>query len=587
MARRAVIAALFLLVPSAAAAPQELIPGLTFERRVEFGPTGPMVVNVLRVPRPSALWSIRPVLSNETIPKTETLTKLQRRLSASATVAGINGDLFGVSGAPTGILMRNGALDQPPIPGRSSIGIDTTGALRIGRVEMLATWQGSGPRRALVELNAAPKPNGVSLFTPAWGTATPAASGTVQVTLSPFPARVPNIELSAPVTAVSTRAAAIPPGGAVLVARGTAAQRLRAEAAVGRTVKVRLILKPSWAGVAEAIGGGPLLVRNGRPVFRANEHFRPDQLLPRTARSAVGQLRGGRFLFVTIDGGQPGYSAGATNFELALEMVKLGAVTAAALDTGRSAELAFEGKPLSRRSSPARPIADALVVAYTGVYLAQPLEPVISPNGDGVAERQRLSYKIVRPSRVSASLIGPDGTPRETFSGQLVPGTYPFEWSGTSADGEPETEGRWRWVVTATDDRGQTSSGERVFGLNGSLGFPVASVTPLSVPRKAPRVVAAFKLTHAATVTTRIKTTSGVVVRSFPKQRAAPGDVSVSWDGRTDSGGTVYTGRYVAEATATNELGRVSLGATFAVKRVPPPPPPKPKAKPKPKPKKK
>ena len=71
-----------------------------------------------------------------------------------------------------------------------------------------------------------------------------------------------------------------------------------------------------------ASGGGPVLVRAGKPVFRANEQFTPDQLLARTARTAVGQLADGRLLLVTVDGAQPGYSAGVTNFELALELVE-------------------------------------------------------------------------------------------------------------------------------------------------------------------------------------------------------------------------------------------------------------------------
>jgi hypothetical protein len=571
--RRALIAALLVLTPAASAAPQELLPGLTFERKVEFTPTGPLVVNVLTVPKPGGLWSIHPALSNETISKTEKLTAIEKRLAPTATVAGINGDLFGLSGAPTGILMRNGGIDQPPISGRSSIMIDSGGVLRIGRAALLATWQGTGPRRALVEINAPPRANGVTLYTPAWGLSTPPGSGTVQVTLAPFPTAAPNVELSAPATAVSTAGGRpIPRGGAVLVARGAIAQRLQAEAPVGRTVKIRLILKSSVTGIVDAIGGGPVLVKHGRPIFRANEQFRADQLQTRTARSAVGQLRNGRFLFVTIDGAQPGYSSGATNFELALEMVKLGAVTAAALDAGRSSALAFEGKLLSRPSGAERPIADALVASYAGVYLPPPSEAVLSPNGDGLSERQTLGYKIVRESQVTASLIGPDGAARESFNGRLLPGTYPFQWSGLSADGTPELEGRWRWIVTATDVTGQSSRAERDFDLNDTLGFPVAGVTPLTVPRRTARVVAAFKLTRAATVTSRIKTTSGVVLRSFPKQRATPGDVSLAWDGRTDSGAAVFSGQYVAEATAINELGRVTLDATFAVNRVAPPP---------------
>jgi membrane protein DedA with SNARE-associated domain len=481
------IACVLALVPAgaASAAPQELIPGLTFDRTIEFTTRGPVVANVLTAPRPGGLWQLKPALSNETIPATETLTAIERRYSTGATVAGVNGDLFGPGGAPSGILMRSGALEQPPQPRRSSIGVDSSGTLTVARVSMLATWQGSGPRRALSDVNGPPASNSVSLFTPAWGPTTPASPGSVQITLLPFAAAAPNQELAAPVVAVSSNGGtAIPAGGAVLVARGTAATRLQAEAPVGGAVKIRLILKPAWSSVVDAIGGGPVLVRNGKPVFRANEDFTPDQLLPRTARTAVGQLADGRFLLVTVDGAQPGWSAGVTNFELALLMVKLGAVTAAALDGGRSATMAFDGQLLSRPTGPERPIGDALLVSYGGVYAPQPLEPVLSPNGDGVADTQHLSYKVVRPSTVTASLLGPDGAPRYSFSGPAAPGTYPLDWSGTKPDGTPEAEGRWRWVVSATDDAGQASTVERQFLLDLTLGFPAPVPPALAAARR-------------------------------------------------------------------------------------------------------
>ena len=43
--------------------------------------------------------------------------------------------------------------------------------------------------------------------------------------------------------------------------------------------------------------------------------------------------------------------------------------------------------------------------------------------------------------------------------------------------------------------------------------------------------------------------------------------MQVSWDGVTDGRAVVYSGRYVAEVTATNELGSVTLGAAFSVHR--------------------
>ena len=87
-----------------------------------------------------------------------------------------------------------------------------------------------------------------------------------------------------------------------------------------------------------------------------------------------------------------------TNFELAQQLVRLGAVTASALDSGTSTTMAFDGKLINRPSDPGgeRGVADGLFVFYYGVQAPAPATDVLSPNGDGVDEAQQLSYKVVR-----------------------------------------------------------------------------------------------------------------------------------------------------------------------------------------------
>ena len=139
---------------------------------------------------------------------------------------------------------------------------------------------------------------------------------------------------------------------------------------MGTTVTLRLIFRPEWAGVTNAVGGGPVLVRSGGPVFRAQEAFTSSQLAPRNPRTGVGQLADGRVLMVVTDGRRPGYSVGMTNFELAQTMVRLGAVTGSAFDGGGSSSLAFDGKLLNRPSDRGgeRPVSNALQLMYYGVY---------------------------------------------------------------------------------------------------------------------------------------------------------------------------------------------------------------------------
>ncbi len=134
-----------------------LMPGVTYNRQVEFTPRGPVVLDVVTAPKPDgSLYTLAPALSNETIVGTEKLTDIEKRLSAAATVVGVNGDFFAANpGKPNGIVMRSGALDSAPMSTRSSLGIGADGTLSVARVVFDGTWRGNGQRRQL-DLNASP-----------------------------------------------------------------------------------------------------------------------------------------------------------------------------------------------------------------------------------------------------------------------------------------------------------------------------------------------------------------------------------------------------------------------------------------------
>jgi flagellar hook assembly protein FlgD len=557
----------------ASAAQVSLMPGVVYDRKVEFTLHGPVIVHVLTMPRPGGLWSLQPVLSNDVIQGTERLTTIEKRLAPSQTSAGVNGDVSLPSGAPAGLVLRNGVFDHFPLPGRSSIGVGPDGQLRVERFRAIVTWQGSGQRRAVTAHNDPPRTNGDSIFTSPWGTTVPPLSGSAEAVIGPFPGVRTGVDAAAPVVQVGTGGGeGIPFGGAILAARGTAAAKLQAEAPLGRTVTIRTVTKPDWAAIPIGFGGGPLLVRGGVAVFNAAESFGPPVLTPRTARTAIGQLADGRVVLVVVDGGRRGYSVGMTNFELAQELVSLGAISAAALQSGPASAMAFDGNLLSRPSglSESR-LAEALLVGYVGVHSPPPAVDVLSPNGDAIDEEQTLSYRVVRPSTVNAALIGPDASTRPVPGGQVTAGSYTFSWNGTNPDGTPAPEGRWRFTVSAVDDLGRSSTVERAFWLDNTLGFPQGAGPTLAVPRRNPRAVATFRLIHPAAVTQRIETTSGVPLRTIARNaELEPGDVQVSWDGKTDTGATVYSGTYVARVIATNGFGVAQLTARFNVRAAAP-----------------
>jgi len=570
--RRALIALILagVFAPSATAARVTLTPGVTYERQLLFTPHGPEVIHVMTAPRPGGLYALRPMLSNDAVLGRETVTSMQRRASATATVGGVNADLFTWDeGLPSGVFMQSGVLTTPPYSGRSSVGITDDGRLVVERVGMLGTWQGLSQRRPLGGLNQRPGPEGVSLFTPAWGPTTPAAQGTVEISLDPLPPAAPFTDVTGTVTAAKPGGGTpIPPGGGVLVGRGSSAGRLASEAPVGQEVTARLILRPQWGGIVDAVGGGPIIVRDGQPVFRSLEDFTSNQLSLRHPRTAVGQRANGRIILVAVDGRQPGYSTGMTNFELAQTMVRLGAVTASALDAGGSTTMAFEGELLNRPSDPGgeRAVADGLFVFYYGVHAPLPAEPVLSPNGDGVAEVQSLSFKIVRPSTVTASIVGPDRIPRQTQTGLSEPGVYRLTWSGRTPQGGAEPEGRWRWVINAVDDQAQQSVVTRFFDLNNTLGYLRVRPARVVVRRRGGSLRVGFRLAHPALVTVTIETASGATVRTI-RRRLRAGRPSIRWNGRYGNGVRAFSGSYVARVRTSNSFGRAELTGRFSVRR--------------------
>ena len=572
MSRKVVLIALLVAGAFAAPAraqPTELMPGVSYEKQVRFTLHGPVGVNVLTAPRPGGLYSLQPVLSNELIQGTEKLTAIEQRLSVATTAAGVNGDVTAAGGRPDGFLMRNGALDHDPRTARTSTGIDTGGGLHFDRISLYGYWQGAKTRHAFIDVNEPPLANGTTLYTPAWGPATPSASNSVAVVLRPFPLAAPNTDLvGASAQIVPGGAAAIPSDGAVLVARGTSVAALQAEAAVGQSVRIRFALLPDWpgAGVTAGLGGGPLLVKNGRPVLKAGESMPILDLALRQPRTAIGQRADGSIVMISVDGGLPG--AGMTNFELGQTLASLGVVTGVALAGGPAAGMAFDGRLLSAPPPGGAPgIADAVLVEYAGVLASPPAAPVVSPNNDGVNESEAFTFKVVRPSSVTLQLKGPDGGLRVNTTSQLAPGTYPFTWNARRADGTPEQEGAWTFTVGAVDDLGRSSSHTRPFSLDLTLG-PPATVSPaLGVPRPKPRAVATFALTRQARVTERIETPTGKLVRKLGTVVAGPGAVTVAWDGKSAGGGTVYSGRYVAHVTAVSSIGTSDLTAAFTVRR--------------------
>ena len=226
MIRKPLILGLLALVSAAPAAAQTttLMPGVTYERGVQFTPHGPVAIHIVRGPRPTGLYALRPTLSNEAIQGVERVTSMQKRLSPGATMVGVNADFYADSGRPSGVLMRDNVVESPPYGDRSSTGVTPEGALDVRRIEFFGTWRGLGQRRTLNDLNQSPgHERHLALHAHVRaGHAGPAGRDRGR-DLRPSRRRRRTPTSSGPVVQVASGGGtAIPQGGAVLVARGTA-----------------------------------------------------------------------------------------------------------------------------------------------------------------------------------------------------------------------------------------------------------------------------------------------------------------------------------------------------------------------------
>jgi flagellar hook assembly protein FlgD len=177
---------------------------------------------------------------------------------------------------------------------------------------------------------------------------------------------------------------------------------------------------------------------------------------------------------------------------------------------------------------------------------------VLSPNGDGVADTETLSYRLARPSTVSATLSGPGGTKITLASGAEPASLQRISWNGTNG-GSPAPEGSWTFTVTATDDRNVTTSASRPFSLDDTL-------SSLAVR---PGGAATFQLRRPADVVVQVERPNGVPVATVRSGSLPAGPQQAIWNG-TIAGRPAPKGRYLMDVEATSAVGSSSLSAFFS-----------------------
>lgn len=182
----------------------------------------------------------------------------------------------------------------------------------------------------------------VTIFTPAWGSATDLRGFQVQVQ-------------DGIITRVARRSLRIPRNGYVIYLQGE--RELRPRFRVGRRIEYRVVRSDGialgdFAEATQAIGGGPRLIVDGRIALHPRqEGFHDPQLFRIVERSVIGVTRDRKWLILA--------TAVGTLHQMARIMRRLGAYEAMNLDGGASSGLWVRGRYLT---TPQRTLTNALLI---------------------------------------------------------------------------------------------------------------------------------------------------------------------------------------------------------------------------------
>lgn len=277
-------------------------------------------------------------------------------------MAAVNGDFYDKNekyqGRPRDLQIRRGEVLSNPA-GHTCFWLDRDGTPHMTNVysRFRVIWPDG--KETPIGLNEAREDGTAVLYTSALGSSSRTTGGTeliLEQTNGPWlPLRIGQ-RYSARIREVrGSGDSAIAPGllvlslGPALVPRLTPLHQ-------GASVQILTETLPALSGIETAIGGGPALVHEGKPLqWKGFIHMRH----PRTA---LGWNKD-HFFLVEVDGRQSNISVGMTFPELAEYLAKIGCQEAMNFDGGGSATLWALG---SVRNSPSegdeRPSANALVI---------------------------------------------------------------------------------------------------------------------------------------------------------------------------------------------------------------------------------
>lgn len=319
---------------------QVTAPGVVYKRY-----RGALNINVIDADLVQDTLQVRPLLSCFSC-----LTDVRQHARQSNAIAAINANYFKKDGTPLGTLIIDKEWVSGPLYDRVSMGITSSGYVKIDRVNLYGTLQTNNPLAPTIWVNNINQPRRTGsrlvVYTQRWGRYVRMAyAGTLLA-----------VDRNGDVIDKSTQVMEIPWGGYVL---SDSRQSPIANLQRGDKVSISWHTRPdNWDDVVQAVSGGPTLIKDNQLYLDLK-----DQQFKRswtsssiTARTAAGVTANNHLLLVTIEGPH-------TLWDMAKFLHKLGAVEAMNLDGGGSTTMVVNGVTVTKNgNSYQRRVASALAI---------------------------------------------------------------------------------------------------------------------------------------------------------------------------------------------------------------------------------
>jgi exopolysaccharide biosynthesis protein len=347
-------------------------PGLAYAQYAITGDHGPIAVSVLAIePHEPTLHFDTAIAEDHVISGGERTSAMGVRTGA---VGGVNGDYFDIGRTyqPQGLLIRSGELLRGPTD-RAALAIDASGHVTFAEFHLDGVAEIAGRRFAVTQFNNWPAGGGdVTVITPRFGKTLQPAPGVTFATLDSIAGDATRFRIRSVVPAT----APIP------VEFGLAfGPDARAVLHPGQSVRLTYALDPPVPGAVAAIGGGPILIKDG--AWYEDPHApAPDERDYRWPVVALARKADDRLMLVAVDGRHPERSVGMTRPEFGDLLLRLGAVDAMALDSGGSVTLVSRAPGdtnVSVRNVPSDNSAERWVSDALFLYSSAPQPAIVPP----------------------------------------------------------------------------------------------------------------------------------------------------------------------------------------------------------------